>query len=44
MKEEKQIYKMLPQSFYFLSQDWFSYGFSKLWVIILPRFYDFERP
>ena len=42
MKEEEQIYKPLPQMFYFLTRDLVMI-FQTL-VVILPRFFDFERP
>ena len=42
MKEEGQIYNMLPQIFKFLPWDLVMI-FQSL-VMILPRFFDFERP
>ena len=42
MKEEGQIYKTLPQIFQFLPRDLVMI-FQSL-VMILPRFFDFERP
>ena len=42
MKEERQIYKTLPQIFQFLPRDLVMI-FQSL-VMILPRFFDFERP
>ena len=42
MTEEGQIYKKLPQIFYFLPRDLVMI-FQSL-VMILPRFFDFERP
>ena len=42
MKEEGQIYKMLPQIFQFLPGD-LVVIFQSL-AMILPRFFDFERP
>ena len=42
MKEEGQIYKKLPQIFKFLPRD-LVMVFQSL-VMILPRFFDFERP
>ena len=41
MKEEGQIYKTLPQIFYFLPRDLVMI-FQSL-VTILPPFFDFER-
>ena len=41
VKEEGQIYKMLPQFFKFLHGD---YMFFQSLVIILPRFFELERP
>ena len=42
MKEEGYIYKKLPQIFKFLPRDLVMI-FESL-VMILPRFFDFERP
>ena len=42
MKEEGQIYTKLPPIFEFLPRDLVK-SFQSL-VIILPRFFDFERP
>ena len=42
MKEEGTIYKTLPQIFQFLPRDLVMI-FQSL-VMILPRFFDFERP
>ena len=42
MKEEGLIYQMLPQIFSFVPRDLFMI-FQSL-VMILPRFFDFERP
>ena len=42
MKAEGQIYKTTPQIFYFLPKDLVMI-FQSL-VMILPRFFDFERP
>ena len=42
MKEEGKIYKTLPQSFSFLPGD--SVVIFQSLVMILARFFDFERP
>ena len=42
MKEEGLIYQTLPQIFYFLPRDLVMVVQSL--VMILPRFFDFERP
>ena len=42
MKEEGQIYKKFPQIFQFLPRDLVM--IFQCLVLILPRFFDFERP
>ena len=42
MKEEGQIYKILPQIFQFLPRDLIMIFQS--FVMFLPRFFNFERP
>ena len=42
VKEKDQIYRILPQNFQFLPGD--SVMIFQSLVIILPRFFDFERP
>ena len=42
MNEEGQIYKSVPRIFYFLPRD--LVVIFQSWVMILPRFFDFERP
>ena len=43
MKEEGQIYKTLPRIFLIFAKG-LSYMIFQSLVMILPRFFDFERP